>query len=63
MRARGAMPEALPSDTPFDVASAPLLPPAVEAVCVPWPPWPVGPATESRGERNSVQCRAAPEAR
>ena len=58
MRARGAMPDALPSETPFEVARAPLLPPAVDAVCVPWPPCPVSPATESRGDKNSVQCSA-----
>ena len=52
MRARGAMPDASPMATPAERDRVvPLLPPAVEAVCVPWPPWPVGAAdVESRGE-------------
>ena len=38
MRARGAMPLILPSGAGVPVIVTLLLPPAVVAVCVPWPP-------------------------
>ena len=51
------MPEAVPMAMPDNKAGVLPLPPAVDEVCEPWPPWPVAPPTESRGEsRNSVQC-------
>ena len=37
MRARGAMPLILPSAAPGPVGWTPWFPPAVDAVCVPWP--------------------------
>ena len=37
MRARGAMPLTLPNTEAGPVAATPKLPPAVEAVCEPWP--------------------------
>ena len=46
MRARGAMPLILPNTAAGPVTGTPRLPPAVDAVCVPWPP-------KSRGETNS----------
>src|SRR5918995_863163 len=50
-RARGAMPLTLPKTDAAPVVGTPLLPPAVDAVCVPWP-------LKSRGERNS--CSRTP---
>ena len=46
MRARGAIPLMLPNTAAGPVVGTPLLPPAVDAVCVPWP-------SKSRGELNS----------
>ena len=43
MRARGAMPLTLPKTDAAPVVGTPWLPPAVDDVCVPWPP-------ASRGE-------------
>ena len=37
MRACGAMPLMVPNTAAGPVAGTPLLPPAVEEVCVPWP--------------------------
>ena len=37
MRARGAMPLTVPNTVAGPVVGTPLLPPAVDAVCVPWP--------------------------
>src|SRR5687767_1790105 len=50
-RARGAMPLTLPKTDAAPVVGTPWLPPAVDAVCVPWP-------LKSRGERNS--CSSTP---
>jgi hypothetical protein len=37
IRARGAMPLIVPKTAAGPVAATPWLPPAVDAVCVPWP--------------------------
>ncbi len=59
-RARGAMPDTWPMGMPATLAGTPWLPPAVDEVWLPWPPWPAGLPSESRGERNSLQCKVLP---
>ena len=54
MRARGAMPLTLPNTAAAPVAGTFWFPPAVLAVCVPWPP-------KSRGELYSQgSCASMP---
>lgn len=58
MRARGATRDSNAVVTPFVALTGTLsLPPAVDAVCEPWPL-----AAPSRGDRHSRFCRAVPEA-